>query len=352
MPRLHFGHTTPLYHNHTALSQPYLSITTNDQFYHHFNLAVGDETTMIEEAHKVLEDVPEEEEFYVEYDPLTAGNRSIIPFADFPREVEIFKAELASTQMKLDFVKMVVAEHGRRLASLHTRIGNLSKSVDGYKNIRHNFIDKYVRSTTSGMATRTRKQRQEGKGATHVGDAEADANLYRDDKERNDFTVFEELYGVLPQVVWYCTHMETINVLNIHAGIKADQGESMNPRFYGLFDDFIKAWESAGFAINYLDEGVKDSHVAAVNKAYWAFHEFLENEEWRKGEEAPKRGRAAGEGRATLIFVNHKRATDGLDDYLYNHIKNLMYVINYDLVQNIDESIHRIVAMRTSLQTW
>ncbi|PWW73817.1 DEAD-domain-containing protein [Tuber magnatum] len=86
----------------------------------------------------------------------------------------------------------------------------------------------------------------------------------------------------------------------------------------------------------------------------------------------------------TLIFVNHKRVADSLDDYLYNlklpttsihgdrtqreredailafrsgkcpimiataiaarglDIKNVMHVINYDLVQNIDEYIHRI----------
>ncbi|PWW80799.1 DEAD-domain-containing protein [Tuber magnatum] len=86
----------------------------------------------------------------------------------------------------------------------------------------------------------------------------------------------------------------------------------------------------------------------------------------------------------TLIFVNHKRVADSLDDYLYNlklpttsihgdrtqreredailafrsgkcpimiatpiaarglDIKNVMHVINYDLAQNIDEYIHRI----------
>ncbi|KAG0135997.1 P-loop containing nucleoside triphosphate hydrolase protein [Tuber indicum] len=86
----------------------------------------------------------------------------------------------------------------------------------------------------------------------------------------------------------------------------------------------------------------------------------------------------------TLIFVNHKRVADSLDDYLYNlklpttsihgdrtqreredailafrsgkcpimiatavaarglDIKNVMHVINYDMVQNIDEYIHRI----------
>ncbi|KAL7272663.1 hypothetical protein RUND412_004521 [Rhizina undulata] len=86
----------------------------------------------------------------------------------------------------------------------------------------------------------------------------------------------------------------------------------------------------------------------------------------------------------TLIFVNHKRTADNLDDFLYNlklpttsihgdrtqreredaliafrsgkcpimiatavaarglDIKNVMHIINYDMVQNIDEYIHRI----------
>ncbi|KAI5788587.1 P-loop containing nucleoside triphosphate hydrolase protein [Pyronema domesticum] len=86
----------------------------------------------------------------------------------------------------------------------------------------------------------------------------------------------------------------------------------------------------------------------------------------------------------TLIFVNHKRTADALDDYLYNlklpttsihgdrtqreredaliafrsgkcpiliatgvasrglDIKNVMHIINYDMVSNIDEYIHRI----------
>lgn len=86
----------------------------------------------------------------------------------------------------------------------------------------------------------------------------------------------------------------------------------------------------------------------------------------------------------TMIFVNHKRTADSIDDYLYNHklpctsihgdrtqreredaliafrsgkcpiliatgiaargldIKNVMHIVNYDMVANIDEYIHRI----------
>jgi ATP-dependent RNA helicase DDX3X len=92
----------------------------------------------------------------------------------------------------------------------------------------------------------------------------------------------------------------------------------------------------------------------------------------------------------TLVFVNHKRTADALDDYLYNlklpttsihgdrtqreredaliafrsgkcpiliatgvaarglDIKNVMHIINYDLVTNIDEYIHRIGKYQSS----
>jgi len=93
--------------------------------------------------------------------------------------------------------------------------------------------------------------------------------------------------------------MESINVLNIHAGIKADQREQIiNPRFYDLFANFIDVWEKSAFSSNYLGQGVKNSKEAAVYSAFWEFHQFLEEEEKRMKEEARKKRRAAGEGMA------------------------------------------------------
>jgi len=90
--------------------------------------------------------------------------------------------------------------------------------------------------------------------------------------------------------------MESINILNIHAGIKADTRETISPKFYSLFADFIDAWKGSGFSSDYLDDGVKEPLIAAVHKAYWAFHEFLAMEERRKREEARKKEEVRNKG--------------------------------------------------------
>jgi len=97
--------------------------------------------------------------------------------------------------------------------------------------------------------------------------------------------------------------MESINILNVHAGKKADQrpGELIDPRFSNLFSNFIHAWTQSNFSSDYLGQDVMGSEEAAVNKAYWEIQKFLQSElerkrEARKKEEARKI--AAGEGRA------------------------------------------------------
>jgi len=156
---------------------------------------IGDEPTMIEGGQQALEDVLEHEEFYMELEPLHVGNTRGLSLIHLPREMGIVKAELAST-------KMVVAAQGKRIFSLETRVGDLTKSLDSYKKIRHRFIDTYVRTITPGMSALATKQIKEGSAAAHGGDAKTDADLYRDGGGRDDLQMFKELYGFLPQVVW------------------------------------------------------------------------------------------------------------------------------------------------------
>ncbi|PUU75126.1 hypothetical protein B9Z19DRAFT_921971, partial [Tuber borchii] len=206
---------------------------------------ITNEPEMIEGVEQALKDVLLQEELYIEHEPLTVGNQRGISLIHLPREMAIVKTELADT-------KMHAAALAKRVFSLENQVKDLTLSSVEYKKIRHRFLTLYGEITTPELTPLARKQIKEGNAAAHGGDAKTDAELYRGGNERKDVKIFSELYGFIPQVVWVLTHMESINVLNLHAGIKADQREQINPKFYEVFEKFTDAWMSSSFSNNYL----------------------------------------------------------------------------------------------------
>ncbi|PUU72694.1 hypothetical protein B9Z19DRAFT_921555, partial [Tuber borchii] len=223
------------------------------------------EPEMIEGAEQALRDVLDQKELYIEHEPLTVGNQRGISLIHLPREMAIVKTELADTKMHATALE-------KRVFSLENQVRDLTISSVAYQQIRHRFLTRYGEITTPDLTPLARKQIQQGNAAAHGGDAKTDAELYRGSNERNDVDIFLDLYGFLPQVVWALTHMESINVLNLHAGIKADEREQMNPKFYKLFEKFTNAWMIAGFSSNYLDADVKKPKEVAAKNAFWEFY--------------------------------------------------------------------------------
>jgi len=61
-------------------------------------------------------------------------------------------------------------------------------------------------------------------------------------------------------------HPETIHILNTHATIEADTRQTATPRFYELFNDFVREFEGSNFNTGYLE-----GNPTLVTKAYGEF---------------------------------------------------------------------------------
>ncbi|RPA92050.1 hypothetical protein L873DRAFT_1794517 [Choiromyces venosus 120613-1] len=63
-----------------------------------------------------------------------------------------------------------------------------------------------------------------------------------------------------------CSHRETINILNIHAGVRADSHKTGTDEFYQKFAEFIQLFERSGCDESYL---TARSQCADIARAYW-----------------------------------------------------------------------------------
>ncbi|CUS06693.1 unnamed protein product [Tuber aestivum] len=110
---------------------------------------------------------------------------------------------------------------------------------------------------------------QEGNVVAHSGDAAIDAMLYDGAGGRQDWYVFEELYGLHPSAVQKITHKETIEILNRHATVKANDQPGAD-EFYRRFAVFVAAFRREDPWCNYLQYG----HLNPTCAAYWSLLEL------------------------------------------------------------------------------
>ncbi|PUU76822.1 hypothetical protein B9Z19DRAFT_1129127 [Tuber borchii] len=68
-------------------------------------------------------------------------------------------------------------------------------------------------------------------------------------------------------------HMETIVALNMHARVIASYDQTGSPRFYALFDDFIRVFKESGYDVGYLVGSPTE-----VTNAYWEFKGCIKTE--------------------------------------------------------------------------
>jgi len=95
--------------------------------------------------------------------------------------------------------------------------------------------------------------------------------------------------------------MESINILNIQAGIKEGERQQINPKYYDLFANSIAAWQNTEFNRNYFDNAVNDPKETAVNKGYSEFHKFHQIEVQKKKQDAGQKAKAGVAVAAVLV---------------------------------------------------
>ena len=68
-------------------------------------------------------------------------------------------------------------------------------------------------------------------------------------------------------------HPPTINLFNLHAGVKADIRRVGLPKFYMAFEEFLQVFEELGFNLTYLQRKER-----AVKEAFKNVHECYNKE--------------------------------------------------------------------------
>ncbi|KAG0137738.1 hypothetical protein HOY82DRAFT_473006, partial [Tuber indicum] len=135
--------------------------------------------------------------------------------------------------------------------------------------LRNRFISTFKRDVLKCGTAQDKTLISEGNEFAHGWDARADARLYSGANCRRDVNAFERLYGLSPETVERIAEdKETINVLNIHASVKASKYKKGNESFYLAFNTFpehVKASRDG------RDEAYVGEGRTAFNKVYWAF---------------------------------------------------------------------------------
>jgi len=124
--------------------------------------------------------------------------------ASLPGRVQVLESTFASQRSKLASQESRIVSLTTRVASLMDDVQVLAMISEPYKLLRHGFIISYKRNKLHMRTESNEKYIIGGDFVSHRGDAKVDAELYRltDGKARDDFLVFQSLYGCLPQIVW------------------------------------------------------------------------------------------------------------------------------------------------------
>lgn len=103
------------------------------------------------------------------------------------------EGKLEKTQERLDKSEVQVAD-------LQNRVKVLAQTSEGYRKIRHRFLDTYRRDILRQVDRQGHSKISGGNQAAHEGDAVADAELYTSG-ERFDEKLLVELYGLTPNQI-------------------------------------------------------------------------------------------------------------------------------------------------------
>src|SRR2546421_5211899 len=96
-----------------------------------------------------------------------------------------------------------------QIADLQHRVKVLTLSSEGYRKIRHRFLEVYRRDILDDVDRQGRKKIGEGNEAAHNGDAVTDASLYTFGERLDDETVLVDLYGLTANQISYLGKCQT-----------------------------------------------------------------------------------------------------------------------------------------------
>jgi len=152
------------------------------------------------------------------------------------------------------------------ITELQDRVSTLTLALEGYRKIRHRFLEVYRRDVLEDLNREGRQKIGKGNEAAHEGDAVADADLYASG-ERTDVIVFLNLYELIPDQVlklYRAGDTDSISVVNAGATWKAKGSNSIPPDVAATLDMFIKE-------LNFNWGKSPTDGTSRLGKAYYAF---------------------------------------------------------------------------------
>jgi len=162
-----------------------------------------DELDMTEGARQALGEILAKEDLIIAHDvePITVGNQQGLNLARRPNKIEELENKVSSLTGQVSSLTSQEAFSASEIVFLKQQVQDLTISVEGYTLLRHRFISSFKRYKVGGMTPNDWKLIGEGNQAAYGGDAIADARLYQGTEGRRDFSVYEMLYGLPPQIV-------------------------------------------------------------------------------------------------------------------------------------------------------
>ncbi|PWW75789.1 hypothetical protein C7212DRAFT_324280, partial [Tuber magnatum] len=197
------------------------------------------------------------------------GNRQGFGLAGLPERIRILKEQHF-------LVALDNTENKAKIAELNDYVSIMRLAGADYKRVRNRTLTIFKREKLRETLLQLDQDIIEGGNVTaHSGDAAIDALLYNGVGGREDSYVFEALYGLHPFDVMKITHKETIEILNLHAGVAAHKYKTGTDEFYRRFAIFIQAFKRLDPRVNYLNEGFMNATCAA----YWSLRECQKYED-------------------------------------------------------------------------
>lgn len=198
-------------------------------------------------------------------DRLTYGNYE---GRDLLEEKHEMKAVMKRLEAKVDSLeakaKVESTELRAQITRLEHRVDVLTQASEGYRKIRHRFLDVFVRDILKREDKQGSKRLKEGNQAAHEADAIADAALYVFDK-RSDEDVLFKIYGLSATQISRLAdagQREIITTLNAGATLRTKRIFPTDVN--AAFEKFVQE------ILANDGNGVTDP-TSPLGRAYWAF---------------------------------------------------------------------------------
>ncbi|PUU76824.1 hypothetical protein B9Z19DRAFT_1087521 [Tuber borchii] len=194
---------------------------------------------------------------------------------DIPALMEAIEKERTALAEAIESTNKGFAKLRLELRSVDKFVSSLTASLHPYHQTRNRFLSTFKKDKLGTATGDDWKIIAQGSFKPEAGDAATDALLYEGITGRRDFTTFQKLYGLHPDMVRKISHPETLAALNMHARVLASHKRTGSPRFYNLFNEFIRLFTESGmgYDVSYL---VGDR--TEVTNAYLAFFTCVKTE--------------------------------------------------------------------------